>query len=193
MKPLEIIFLIVTIILLLSEGYLRASEYPVAADIKLCHAAIVLPYNVKLESAMKWYGEALRLKKAWDIKEADMNNESASVLPRRLFGDGYRKVRYVQMISENKALAIELFELENSEPDPVRKATIRRGYVHIAVTVKDPALLSESIVRTGGEEIWRTPPEHKKKIIFLKDPYGNIIELFTASSDDSLLKKPVEK
>jgi len=149
-----------------------------SSPVRFNHIAIALPTGVALESGMKWYQETMGFVKAWDIKEQDMKDRAASDLPRRLFGEGFRKVRYVKMVSPDSAMAIELFELVGLTSEGLGTGPARKGYVHMCVTAENPDELAARIVKAGGREIWRSGPGSAMKAYFCSDPWGNVIEIF---------------
>jgi hypothetical protein len=149
-----------------------------ASSVRFSHVAIALPAGVSLESGMKWYKETMGFVKAWDIKEQDMNDRAASDLPRRLFGEGFKKVRYVKLVTPDNAMALELFELSGLKSGDSGTGPARRGYVHMCVAADDPDALAAKIVKAGGKEIWRSGPDSAMKAYFCSDPWGNMIEIF---------------
>ncbi len=159
-----------------------ASQSGKSSAVQFGHMAIAVPSGVKLESAMKWYQDTMGFKKAWDVKEADMKDMAASDLPRRLFGEGFQKVRYVKMIAWNNGMAIELFEFVNAVPPSEKTDKVREGYIHMCISVDKPEELAERIVKAGGKEIWRSAPDKEQKAFFCSDPYGNVIEIFSTPS-----------
>ncbi|MGV8122772.1 MAG: VOC family protein [Candidatus Xenobiia bacterium LiM19] len=165
----------------LCQSLYADTSQPVARPaVQFGHIAIAIPSGVKLESAMKWYQQVMGFEKAWEIKEADMKDRAASDLPRRLFGDGFQKVRYVKMIAGENGMAIELFEFVNAVPPSGKADYVRNGYIHMCVAVDKPEALAEAIVKAGGKEIWRSAPDNKQKAFFCSDPWGNVIEIFSA-------------
>ena len=107
------------------------------------------------------------------------SSRTSSDLPRRLFGDGFQKVRYVKMIAGDSGMAIEPFEFVNAVPPSDKAYHVRNGYIHMCVAVDKPEALAEAIVKAGGKEIWRSAPDKEPKAFFCSDPWGNVIEIFS--------------
>jgi lactoylglutathione lyase len=78
---------------------------------------------------------------------------------------------------------VELFEVDGSDEglawaDPPA-ALRRRGFGHVALEVSDLDAAFAAAVDAGGQQVWepRRSPEPGRRMAFVHDPEGNLVEL----------------
>lgn len=67
---------------------------------------------------------------------------------------------------------------------------MRSGFIHICISNPDIKWLCNRISETGGKQrtkIWELNPEKGIKIAFCEDPFGNIIEIYSHSYEQTIL------
>ncbi|KAK8915012.1 hypothetical protein H634G_09926 [Metarhizium anisopliae BRIP 53293] len=83
------------------------------------------------------------------------------------------------------AVGLEIFEFINprhAKPDGPEFDYSRGGFFHVAMTVADPAGLCEAVVKAGGRKLGEPVSMVKGHMCaYCQDPWGNTIELLTAS------------
>lgn len=91
------------------------------------------------------------------------------------------------MLRSPDGARVELFEVEGSVDglagaDPP-SAMRTRGFGHVAFELEDLDAGYDAIVAAGGTEVWspRASPEPGRRMAFVHDPEGNLIELIGAS------------
>lgn len=155
--------------------------------IAITHIGLAVP---DLESAINWYGKVLGFKliagpysfQAKDEKKHNMTND--------LLGEHIKKMRNAHMTSDNQ-VGIELFEFQEPKMRD-NKPSDYGGYFHICLIADDIEKLAEEIATTGGKrrsEIWNTWEGKPYYLVYCEDPYGNIIELYSHSTENMYANK----
>ncbi|MFE4238736.1 VOC family protein [Peribacillus butanolivorans] len=101
-----------------------------------------------------------------------------------LLGYHVKKMRSAHMMADNQVM-VELFEFQ--EPRMTRSKTkVYEGFFQICLISDDIEKLSDKIANTGGEkrsDIWNTWENKPYYLIYCEDPFGNIIELYSRSTE----------
>lgn len=59
---------------------------------------------------------------------------------------------------------------------------LRGGYFHICVTAPNPDGVADEVCKDGGSRVGETIPQYDGDVaLYLRDPWGNMVELTTAS------------
>lgn len=92
----------------------------------------------------------------------------------------------ISALSSGNGIGIELFQFHDPKITSETSANFandykRGGFFHIGVTAPDIELLAEKVVATGGKRIGATIPVYNHEAMYLQDPWGNVIELISAS------------
>jgi catechol 2,3-dioxygenase-like lactoylglutathione lyase family enzyme len=151
--------------------------------VAITHIGLSVP---DLDEAITWYENVLGFERiagpyTMEAKEAEPDN-----MGQDLFGPNIRKKRNAHLSATNQ-VGIELFEFvdpktEGSNTSPVWNP----GYFHICVVHKDVDELANKIVENGGERIsrtWNTWPGKPYYLVYCKDPFGNMIEIYSHSTE----------
>jgi predicted enzyme related to lactoylglutathione lyase len=65
----------------------------------------------------------------------------------------------------------------------------KSGFIHICITDPNIEVLCRKISESGGKQrtkIWEIVPDKGYKIAFYEDPFGNIIEIFEHSYEQTI-------
>lgn len=138
-----------------------------------------------LDAAIAWYRDVMGftlVSGPFDVRRDGPNGaQVADVL-----GSRFRHMRQAHMASAN-GVGFELFQLldprHERRPDEVEYW--RSGFFHICVTDPDIEGLAARIAATGGaqlSQIWHErPPADEFRMCYCRDPFGNVIEIYTHS------------
>ncbi len=145
----------------------------------LAHIGVAVP---DLEEAIEWYEDLL----GWTLL----------IEPRRVTdADGYGRRRAVDVLGDfeemtvatlvtGNQVGVELFEFEPQDRD---ESPDRTGYFHVCVVDPDVEGLAERIADRGGKhhaDVWRLHENDPKyRLTYCKDPYGNLIEIFSHNQE----------
>ncbi|SEP02240.1 hypothetical protein SAMN04487948_1114 [Halogranum amylolyticum] len=105
------------------------------------------------------------------------------VLCRDVLGD-FESARIAHLTTGN-GVAVELFEFDDleafEEPDPKQP-----GYFHFCVIDPNIEELAAKIDERGGEhhtDVWELFPGQEYRMTYCKDPFGNLVEIYTHSHE----------
>lgn len=135
-------------------------------------------------AAVAWYGEVfgLRLLRAPFEVRSDM--EPGGEQARDVLGEHFRHMRMAHMATAD-GVGIELFQLIDP-PHERREPALeywKSGVFHVALTTDDIATTARRVVEHGGRQrsaVWHNQPPHPtKRMVYLEDPWGTIIELYS--------------
>ncbi len=139
----------------------------------------------KIEDFVKWYKEVLGF---YVLMEPTLvKNETETAIGRMcqaVFGDNYEDFKIAHM-STVDGIGIEVFEFPETPEDDFKFNPYQKGVFHIAI--QDPNIdeLAKKIVDNGGKQrmpiMEYYPGEKPYKMVYMEDPWGNIIELYTHS------------
>lgn len=159
----------------------------------LNHVGIVV---ADITAAIKWYGDVFGFRLIMGPRvlrpKADATHETGNI-----FGARFKEALQAHLVTGN-GVGLELFQFV--DPKSERKHDgmddfEHPGYFHICFTDPDIEGLAQRIVETGGK--MRTPvyefiPGTDRKLVYCEDPFGNIIELFSHSYEQTFANWPLE-
>ena len=134
-----------------------------------------------LDAAVGWYGRVLglRLVRAPFEVRAELDPQARDVL-----GPGFGRMRMAHMATAD-GVGIELFQLLDP-PHERREPALefwKSGPFHVCLTAEDVAGVTRRVVESGGRQrskVWlNRPPHPTKRMVYLEDPWGTIIELYS--------------
>lgn len=140
------------------------------------HAALGV---TDLDAAVAWYREIFGFAPLGDIKVPTPGAGGLWNVATAIFGEGLEKVRYVRTRAPEapSKQILEIFEVAPAPPPD--SAPRRRGYVHACLIVNEVERTADRIASTGGE-VLSSSEFNGVHVIFVRDPFGNIIELASA-------------
>ncbi|WP_255170686.1 VOC family protein [Natrononativus amylolyticus] len=142
----------------------------------MAHVGVTVP---DIDGAMAWYEDVLGFEPVMGPLEIDHGEEHIGRLCADVLGE-FDTVRIGHMATGNQ-VGFELFEFDadrgEADPDPREP-----GYFHVCVIDPEIEALAEEIDAAGGEhhtEIWRLFPDQEYRMTYCKDPWGNLLEIYT--------------
>ncbi|HEX4166871.1 MAG TPA: VOC family protein [Bryobacteraceae bacterium] len=142
---------------------------------------------VNTEKAIQWYQEILDFQSLVGALNLVADDSHFGQLAIDIWGSGFGGGRLSQLTGAN-GVCLELFEF--SKPaTAVREKNFeywKTGIYHFAIV--DPAIedLARRITEAGGKcrtRIWTFYPGKPYKIAYCEDPFGNIIEIYSHSTE----------
>jgi catechol 2,3-dioxygenase-like lactoylglutathione lyase family enzyme len=134
-----------------------------------------------IAAAVAWYGEVFGFRLVRGPFEVCSNVDEQA---RDVLGPSFRHMWMAHMATAD-GIGIELFQLIDP-PHERREPALeywRSGVFHIAFTTDDVAALANRVVDHGGRQrsaVWHNQlPHPTKKMVYLEDPWGTIIELYS--------------
>ena len=152
------------------------------------HIAISVP---DLDQAMRWYKEVLGFTVIKEPVEFVADDSLIGIAIKDIHDPVLKRMRTVWLSSSNQ-VGFEIFEYIEPKSER-RKANFeywKSGLIHICITDPNIEDLCKRISETGGKQrskIWEIVPEKGYKLAFCEDPFGNIIEIFTHSYEQTML------
>jgi catechol 2,3-dioxygenase-like lactoylglutathione lyase family enzyme len=159
-----------------------ASAYPRA----ITHIGVTV---VDIEKAIQWYHDVLGFQLVVGPLNVVADDSHFGQIATGLWGSGFGGGRVAELTGGN-GVCLELFEF--SKPaTAVRENNFeywKTGPNHFAIV--DPAIedLARRIAETGGKcrtQIWTLHPGKPYKIVYCEDPFGNVIEIYSHSTEQT--------
>ena len=138
------------------------------------HIGISVP---DLDAAVKFYTEVL----GWYLimKPTEIVEDDSAL------GAGWDKFR-IAHLSTGDRVGVEIFEFKNQENPENNFEYWKTGVFHFCVQDPDVEGLAEKIVEAGGKKRMKAPRyyypgEKPYRMIYMEDPFGNILEIYSHS------------
>jgi catechol 2,3-dioxygenase-like lactoylglutathione lyase family enzyme len=162
------------------------AEYPRGIN----HVGLTVP---DLEKAVDWYKSVLGFNVLRGPYEVVIGDSYSSRMLKDFFGPELKRLRMVHM-SMGNGVGLEMFEFV--EPKTQLPKTnfeyTRGGFYHICVTDPNVEALVKLITGSGGEQIsqvWEIYKGSEFKAVYCRDPFGNVIEVFSHNYEQVWLKQ----
>ena len=163
----------------------KSSSFPSVYPKIINHVAVSVP---DLDLAVKWYKEVFGFTVVREPIEFVPDDTLKGMAVKDIHGPSLKKVRMVWLSSANQ-VGFEIFEY--IEPKAERRTNNfeywKSGFMHICITDPDIEGLCKKISETGGKQrpkVWEIVPGYK--IAFCEDPFGNIIEIYSHSYEQTI-------
>ncbi|MBZ6489408.1 VOC family protein [Priestia aryabhattai] len=152
--------------------------------VAITHVGLAVP---NVEEAVHWYEQVLGFKRIAGPYMFNAEEEKAENMTQDLLGSHIKKMKNVHMTADNQ-VGIELFEFNKPQMPLVLKDNDERyqSYFHMCLIVDDVKKLADKIEQSGGKkrsQVWNTRPGKPYYLIYCEDPFGNIIELYSHSTE----------
>jgi catechol 2,3-dioxygenase-like lactoylglutathione lyase family enzyme len=151
------------------------------------HIAVSVP---NLDEAVEWYKEVLGFTVVKQTVEFVVDNSLIGMAIKDIHGPRIKKMKMAWLSSANQ-IGFEIFEYV--EPKAERRLDNfeywKSGFIHICITDPNIEELCRKISESGGKQrtkIWEIVPDKGYKIAFCEDPFGNIIEIFDHSYEQTI-------
>jgi catechol 2,3-dioxygenase-like lactoylglutathione lyase family enzyme len=142
-----------------------------------------------LDKAIRWYGEILGFPLLAGPADLVADDSHFGQIARDVFGSQFRRGRLALLRGSN-GVSIELFQFD--EPTSTRQADNfeywKASIMHFTVVDPDLEALVKKIAETGGKargKVWTLFPGKPYKMAYCEDPFGNIIEIYTHSTEQT--------
>ena len=146
----------------------------------VAHVGVTVP---DIEAALEWYEDVLGFETIMGPVEVDHGEDHIGRLCADVLGE-FDTVSIAHVATGNQ-VAIEFFEFDDTEsgPDPEPSDA---GYFHVCVIDPEIEELAAEIDDSGGEhhtDVWELFPDQPYRMTYCKDPWGNIVEIYTHSHE----------
>ncbi len=159
-----------------------ADNYPRAVT----HVGVTV---TDMEKAIHWYRDMFGFQLLAGPVDLVGDDSHFGILARDIFGAGFRKGRLAQLTGSN-GVCVELFQFD--EPSGEKRAANfeywKTGIMHFTIIEPDIENLVRRIAETGGKcrsKVWTLFPGKPYKIAYCEDPFGNIVEISTHSTEQT--------
>jgi len=142
----------------------------------IAHVGMTVP---DLARAARWYQEVLGFEELGPRVQVRAGDGHAGTVAADVLGHAFGTFRQAHLTCAN-GVALELFEF--AEPAPERL----RGLFHVCVTVDAVAATARRIGVRGGRQtsrVWRIFDDEPFLTCYCRDPFGNVIELYSHSHE----------
>lgn len=157
----------------------------------LAHVAVSVP---DIEAAIDWYQSMLGWTVIMDPKLVKSNEGYGGKRAANLLGE-FHEMKVAHLTTGNQ-IAVEFFEFSATQ-DSGQPESLHSGFFHICVVDPDVEELAERIDSNGGDhhtEIWRIEEDDERRLLtYCKDPYDNIIEIYSHNHEQMVLSGTVEE
>ncbi len=146
------------------------------------HIGITVP---DLDKAITFYTEVLGCYLLMGPETVKEENETAiGKMCIDVFGSGWKSFRIAHLSTRDK-IGIELFEFPKKQSEKTEFNPFKTGLFHFCVQDPDIEGLAKKIVDAGGKQRMPIreyyPGDKPYKMVYMEDPFGNIIEIYTHS------------
>ena len=142
-----------------------------------------------IDRAIRWYGETFGFQLLAGPVDLVSDDSHFGKIARDVFGVDFRKGRLAQLSGCN-GVCIELFQFEHPQSER-RKENFeywKAGIFHFTIIEPEIEKLVDRIAASGGKarsEVWTLFPGKPYKICYCEDPFGNIIEISSHSTEQT--------
>lgn len=146
------------------------------------HIGITVP---NLKEAVEFYKNTLGWYTIMEPTEVKEETDTAiGQMCIDVFGKGWGSFKIAHLSTSDK-IGIELFEFKNNKKPQAEFSPYQTGVFHFCVQDPDIEGLAKKIVEHGGKQRMPIreyyPNEKPYKMVYMEDPFGNIIEIYTHS------------
>ena len=142
-----------------------------------------------IDKAIAWYGEVLGFRLLAGPIDLVGDDSHFGMLARDIFGEAFGSGKLAQLAGVN-GVCIELFSFSNPRAE-ARENNFeywKVGIAHFTIIEPEIEAFAERISSTGGKvrsKVWTMFPGKPYKICYCEDPFGNIIEVYTHSTEQA--------
>ena len=152
------------------------------------HIAVSVP---SLDEAVIWYREVLGFTTVKQTEEFVVDDSLIGMAVKDIHDPRLKKMRMAWLSSANQ-IGFEI--IEYIEPKAERRLDNfeywKSGFIHICITDPNIEELCKRITESGGKQrskIWEIVPDKGYKIAFCEDPFGNVIEIYDHSYEQTII------
>ena len=137
-----------------------------------------------LDRAVEFYTQVMGWYLIMPATTITEDDSAIGVMCNDVFGPGWGSFRIAHLSTGDK-IGIELFEFPNSEQRENNFEFWKTGVFHFSVQDPDVEGLAARIVAAGGKQRMPVreyyPGEKPYRMVYMEDPFGNIIEIYSHS------------
>ena len=137
-----------------------------------------------LDKAVEFYTKVMGWYLIMPATTITEDDSAIGVMCNDVFGPGWGSFRIAHLSTGDK-IGIELFEFPNSERRENNFEFWKSGVFHFSVQDPDVEGLAARIVAAGGKQRMPVreyfPGEKPYRMVYMEDPFGNILEIYSHS------------
>lgn len=137
-----------------------------------------------LDAAVKFYTEVMGWYLIMPATRIEEDDSAVGVMCTDVFGKGWGSLG-IAHLSTGDRVGVEIFEFRNAERREDNFEYWKSGVFHFCVQDPDLEGLAARIVAAGGKQRMPVreyyPGEKPYRMVYLEDPFGNIIEIYSHS------------
>jgi catechol 2,3-dioxygenase-like lactoylglutathione lyase family enzyme len=155
----------------------------------IAHVGLVVP---NIHAAVDWYACVLGFTVI--VEPVRLCAEShAGRVAAAIYGERFRECKQAQLSAGN-GVALELFEFVDppTQSRPGEFEYWRAGFFHLCVVDPNIEDLAARIAASGGRvrsEILTLFEDAPYRLVYCEDPFGNIVEIFTHSHEQTFANR----
>ena len=148
-----------------------------------------------IQKAISWYEDVLGFRRIMGPRRLEANLEATGE-SGHVLGPRFRRALQAHLVTAN-GVGLELFQFldPHTETPDENMEYWKQGYWHLCFTDPDIEGLVSRIVETGGRQrsdIFDFVPGTDRKLCYCEDPFGNVIEIFSHSYEQTFANWPDE-
>ncbi len=142
-----------------------------------------------IQAAIDWYGDVLGFPLLFGPVDLVADDSHFGMIVLDVFGPDCKRGRLAQLSGSN-GVCIELFEFHDPAGEK-RKNNFeywKNGIFHFTIVEPNVEELLQRIEETGGKrrgKVWTLFPDKPYKMAYCEDPFGNIIEVYSHSTEQT--------
>lgn len=149
---------------------------------RFSHIGLSVP---SVEDALKFYRDVMGWYVIMEPAEIIEDDSAIGEMCTDVFGPGWKSFK-IAHLSTSDGIGVELFEFSNNESPENNFEYWKTGVFHFCVQDPDVEGLAEKIEAAGGkrrmkEPRYYYPGEKPYRMIYMEDPFGNILEIYSHS------------
>ncbi|HAG53170.1 MAG TPA: lactoylglutathione lyase family protein [Alphaproteobacteria bacterium] len=146
------------------------------------HIGITVP---DLNKAVEFYKETMGWYSIMEPTEVYEEAETAiGQMCIDVFGNDWKSFK-IAHLSTVDGIGIELFEFNKNEKPQAEFSPFKTGVFHFSIKDPDVEGMAEKILKAGGKQRMPIreyyPGEKPYRMVYMEDPFGNIIEIYSHS------------
>lgn len=142
-----------------------------------------------IEKAVDWYSKLFGFELIIGPLPLTNDDTHFGQLSRDIFGNDFKGGKFAHLKTAN-GIGIELFSFDDPKTENSENVMEywKNGIFHFCITHPNPSELAASIIANGGKKRtrdWDIFPGGDRKLIYCEDPWGNIIEIYSHSYQET--------
>lgn len=153
------------------------------------HVGLTVP---DLPEAVSWYCDILGFQLLAGPFHSTFSEKdsSADTMTKDLLGEDITEMRNAHLLADNQ-IGLELFSFPGA-PRVEQPPLWQPGFFHLCITAQDVQAMADHIASHGGKQrskVWNTWPGKPYYLVYCEDPFGNIIEIYSHTTEQMYANK----